>query len=68
MLSDRSVMLKSSHDPRRTNGQRCAVCRGKFGLVRHYTRGTGVCSRKCRGRLRMRQSNYIKWLFSAEAV
>jgi hypothetical protein len=61
-------MFKSANDTRQTNGHRCSVCCGKFGLVRHYTRGRGVCSRKCRERLRMRRANYIKWLFSAEAV
>ena len=67
--SDRSdIMLTSSHDIRQMNGRRCAVCGGKFGLVRHYRGGTGVCSRKCRERLSMRQTNYIKWLFRAEAV
>lgn len=26
---------------------RCAVCDGKFGLVRHYSWRTQLCSRKC---------------------
>jgi hypothetical protein len=63
-----SVMLKSSNDLRQTKGHRCIVCCGKFGLIRYYTRGKGVCSRKCRERLRMRRANTIKWLFTAEAV
>jgi hypothetical protein len=28
--------------------KRCAVCDGKFGLVRHYSWRTPLCSKKCR--------------------
>ena len=44
---------------------RCAVCDGKFGLVRHYSWRTPVCSRKCVDRFRARRQsdcNWIGWL------
>ena len=31
---------------------RCAVCEGKFGLVRHYSWRTPLCSRKCVDRVK----------------
>ena len=47
---------------------RCAVCDGKFGLVRHYSWRTPLCSRKCVDRFRDRRSsdwNWLPWLQSA---
>jgi hypothetical protein len=47
---------------------RCAVCDGKFGLVRHYSWRTPVCSRKCVDRFRARRQsdcNWIGWLPAA---
>jgi hypothetical protein len=44
---------------------RCAVCDGKFGLVRHYSRRTALCSRGCVDRFRARRasdSNWLGWL------
>jgi hypothetical protein len=44
---------------------RCAVCDGKFGLVRHYSWRTPLCSRKCVDRFRARRQtdrNWIGWL------
>jgi hypothetical protein len=34
---------------------RCAVCDGKFGLVRYYSWRTALCSKKCVDRLRARR-------------
>src|SRR5215813_5495595 len=45
--------------------RRCAVCDGKFGLVRHYSWRTQLCSRKCVDRFRARRQsdrNWIGWL------
>jgi hypothetical protein len=36
---------------------RCAVCDGKFGLVRHYSWRTALCSRKCVDRFRTRRQS-----------
>ena len=43
-------------------GARCAVCDGKFGLVRHYSWRTPLCSRKCVDHFRGRQASYRNWL------
>jgi hypothetical protein len=34
---------------------RCAVCDGKFGLVRHRSWRTPLCSKKCVDRFRARR-------------
>ena len=41
---------------------RCAVCDGKFGLVRHYSWRTPLCSRKCVDRLRVRRQSDGNWM------
>jgi hypothetical protein len=41
---------------------RCAVCDGKFGLVRHYSWRTPLCSKKCVERLRTRRQNDRNWM------
>ena len=44
---------------------RCAVCEGKFGLVRHYSWRTPLCSRKCVNLFKARcqsDSNWLGWL------
>jgi hypothetical protein len=42
--------------------KRCAVCGGKFGLIRHYSWRTALCSNKCKDHLRSRRDNDHKWL------
>ena len=41
---------------------RCAVCDGKFGLVRYYSWRTPLCSRKCVDRFRTRRASDRNWL------
>ena len=44
---------------------RCAICDGKFGLVRYYSWRTPLCSRKCVDRFRDRRAcdrNWVGWL------
>jgi len=41
---------------------RCAVCNGKFGLVRHYSWQTPLCSRGCVDRFRARRESDRNWL------
>jgi hypothetical protein len=44
---------------------RCAVCDGKFGLVRHYLWRTALCSKNCVDRFRARREsdrNWVGWL------
>jgi hypothetical protein len=53
--------------PRHETRTRCAVCSGKFGLVRHYVWRTPLCSRACVDRLRYRQKSdrvWLSWLLS----
>jgi hypothetical protein len=47
---------------------RCAVCDGKFGLVRYYAWRTALCSKKCRERFRAREVNNFRWLRRIEAA
>jgi hypothetical protein len=47
---------------------RCAMCDGKFGLVRHYSWQTPLCSKKCVDRFRTRREsnrNWVGWLQTA---
>jgi hypothetical protein len=48
--------------PRHESCTRCAVCDGKFGLVRHYVWRTPLCSRVCVDRFRFRREGDRVWL------
>jgi len=41
---------------------RCAVCEGKFGLVRHYSWRKPLCSRKCVDRFKARRQSDHNWM------
>jgi hypothetical protein len=43
-------------------GKRCAVCDGKFGLVRYYSWRTPLCSKKCIDRFKVRRESDRIWL------
>jgi hypothetical protein len=55
-------MLNCSESPRSGKAARCAVCDGKFGLVRHYSLRTPLCSKKCVDRFRARRASDWNWL------
>jgi len=58
-------MFNCSESSRDARARRCAVCDGKFGLVRYYSWRTPICSRKCVDRLRARREsdrNWLSWL------
>jgi hypothetical protein len=55
-------MPNCSESLRSGRGARCAVCDGKFGLVRHYSWRTPLCTKKCVDRFRGRQASYRNWL------
>lgn len=40
----------------------CAVCDGKFGLVRYYSWRTPLCSKKCIDLFRARRESDRNWL------
>jgi hypothetical protein len=55
--------MLNTHEGLRTGGAtRCAVCDGKFGLVRHYSWRTQLCSTKCVDRFRNRRQSDCKWV------
>jgi hypothetical protein len=55
-------MPNSSESLRLGRTTRCAVCDGKFGLVRHYSWRTPLCSKKCVDRLRARRESDRTWV------
>jgi hypothetical protein len=58
-------MPNRSERPVSGRAARCVVCDGKFGLVRHYSWRTPLCSRKCVDRFRTRgesDRNWLPWL------
>jgi hypothetical protein len=50
-------MPNCSESLRSGKAMRCAVCDGKFGLVRHYSWRTTLCSKKCVDRFRARHES-----------
>jgi hypothetical protein len=51
--------------PRHRTATRCAVCNGKFGLVRYYSWRTPLCTEACVDRFRSRREsdrNWLRWL------
>jgi hypothetical protein len=55
-------MPNRCENPRHGRAARCAVCDGRFGLVRHYSWRTALCSRKCVDRFRARRADDRNWL------
>jgi hypothetical protein len=54
-------MANSSENLRSGRTARCAICDGKFGLVRHYWWRTPLCSKKCVDRLRTPRESDRNW-------
>jgi hypothetical protein len=46
---------------RKSAATRCAICNGRFGLIRHYSWRTALCSRKCVDRFKARQKSDLRW-------
>jgi hypothetical protein len=57
---------EQSERPSSDNG--CAVCGGKFGLIRYYSWRTPLCSKKCLDRFRVRSERDRRWLFRAQVA
>jgi hypothetical protein len=55
-------MLNCSESLRCAKDARCAVCHGKFGLVRYYSWRTALCSKKCVDCFRARRASDRNWL------
>ena len=60
--AEETTMLNCSESSRHGKVSRCAVCDGKFGLVRHYSWRTPLCSKKCVDRFRTRRESDSTWL------
>ena len=54
-------MPHCSGNPRSGKAAQCAVCNGKFGLVRYYSWRTPLCSRECIDRFRARRASDLNW-------
>lgn len=54
----------------RCNGatKHCAICDGRFGLIRHYSWRTAFCSKKCVNRFKVRQEDDRRWLHRLQAA
>lgn len=55
-------MLNQWKNPEACAAARCAVCNGKFGLVRYYSWQTSLCSKKCVDRFRARRRSELNWV------
>jgi hypothetical protein len=55
-------MRNGTHCLRNGAEKCCAICDGKFGLVRHYTWRTALCSKKCLYLFKGRQDSDRRWL------
>ena len=61
--------MRNSHQDR-CNGaaKRCAICEGKFGLVRYYSWRTALCSKKCADRFKTRREDDRRFLPRIQAA
>jgi hypothetical protein len=55
-------MRNSPQFPCNGAAKRCAICDGRFGLIRHYSWQTALCSRKCADRFKLRREDDRRWL------
>jgi hypothetical protein len=55
-------MPNRSESLRNGRATQCAVCDGKFGLVRYYSWRTPLCSKKCIDLFRARRESDRNWL------
>jgi hypothetical protein len=51
-----------SHREHDDPAKRCAICEGRFGLVRYYSWRTALCSKKCVDRFKIRREADSAWL------
>jgi hypothetical protein len=61
-------MLNRDRDRQRSQTKRCAICEGKFGLIRYYSSRTPLCSKKCVDQFRARRDNDTRWLWRFRAA
>ena len=56
------------HSERHSAAKSCAVCGGRFGLIRYYSWRTALCSKKCLDRFRARRERDRRWLFRLQVA
>ena len=61
-------MRNSTQYPRNGAAKRCAICGGKFGLIRYYSWRTSLCSKKCVDRSKSREEADRRWLLRFQAA
>jgi hypothetical protein len=61
-------MRNSPQYPWNDAAMRCAICGGKFGLIRHYSCRTALCSKKCADRFKTRLQDDRSWLRRLQTV
>jgi hypothetical protein len=61
-------MRNSPRNFRNGAAQRCAICDQQFGLIRHYSFRTALCSKKCADRFKSREESDRRWLLRFEAA
>jgi hypothetical protein len=55
-------MRNSPQYPCNGAAERCAICDGQFGLIRHYSWRVALCSKRCADRFKTRQESDRRWL------
>jgi hypothetical protein len=60
--SPQETKMFSPQNLRNRAAKRCAICDGKFGLIRHYSWRPAFCSKKCADRFKARQEGDRRWL------
>jgi len=55
-------MRNNQRTPWNGAAKRCAICDGRFGLVRYYAWQTPLCSKRCADRFKIRQEADRRWL------
>lgn len=61
-------MLSDHQHLRQCPAKRCAICEGRFGLVRYYSWRTALCSKRCVDHFKTRREADRKWLWRARAA
>jgi len=53
---------------RKNAAKRCAICELRFGLIRHYSWRTALCSKMCVDRFKSREESDRRWLLRLHAA
>jgi hypothetical protein len=61
-------MSNNSQHLRERAAKRCPICDRRFGLMRHYSWRTALCSKGCIDRFRTRLETDRNWLCSPCAI